>query len=52
MRDRGEHLRALHAASAALRWYNVVIPRDATSALGLFDLSPRCARPRFSSPAA
>jgi nicotinamidase-related amidase len=26
------------AASAALRWYNVVIPRDATSALDPFDL--------------
>ena len=26
------------AASAALRWYGVVIPRDATSALDLFDL--------------
>jgi nicotinamidase-related amidase len=26
------------AASAALRWYEVVIPRDATSALEPFDL--------------
>jgi nicotinamidase-related amidase len=26
------------AASAALRWYNVVIPRDAISALDPFDL--------------
>jgi nicotinamidase-related amidase len=26
------------AASAALRWYDVVIPRDATSALEPFDL--------------
>ncbi len=26
------------AASAALRWYNVIIPRDATSALNQFDL--------------
>jgi nicotinamidase-related amidase len=26
------------AASAALRWYEVVIPRDATSALDPFDL--------------
>jgi nicotinamidase-related amidase len=26
------------AASAALRWYDVVIPRDATSALNAFDL--------------
>ena len=26
------------AASAALRWYDVIIPRDATSALELFDL--------------
>jgi nicotinamidase-related amidase len=26
------------AASAALRWYDVIIPRDATSALDPFDL--------------
>ena len=26
------------AASAALRWYRVIVPRDATSALGPFDL--------------
>jgi nicotinamidase-related amidase len=32
------------AASAALRWYQVVIPRDAVSALEPFDLESSCAR--------
>src|SRR5450755_2697253 len=32
------------AASAALRWCDVVIPRDATSALEPWTPSPRCAR--------
>jgi len=38
------------AASAALRWYDVVIPRDAVSALDPSTSSQRCARPHSRSP--
>ena len=40
------------AASAALRWYGVVIPRDAISALEPFDLEASLRQPCSCSPGA
>jgi nicotinamidase-related amidase len=40
------------APSAAVRWYDVVIPGDAISALDPFDVASSLRQPRSCSPAA